>query len=87
LNVSIDGVMGEEVLAATPGLAAATGSACHAGNTEPSAVLLAQGIERARALGALRLTLGRWSTTDDVEQAAQMLAQSVRRLRAEERSR
>lgn len=83
LNVSIDGVIGEEVLAATPDIAAATGSACHAGSTEPSAVLLAQGIERARALGALRLTLGRWSTRDEVEQAAYLLAQVVRWLRAE----
>jgi cysteine desulfurase len=78
LNVSIEGVIGEEVLAATPEIAAATGSACHAGGTEPSAVLLAQGIDRARALGALRLTLGRWSTSEEVEQAAHLLAQTVR---------
>ncbi|HEY7418691.1 MAG TPA: cysteine desulfurase family protein [Ktedonobacteraceae bacterium] len=82
LNVSIEGVMGEEVLAATPGIAAATGSACHAGSTEPSPVLLAQGIERARALGALRLTLGRWSTVSEVEQAASLLAQAVRTMLA-----
>lgn len=81
LNVSIDGVVGETVLAATPEVAAATGSACHAGSTEPSAVLLAQGVERARALGALRLSLGRWSTEDEVEQAAQLLARTVRLLR------
>lgn len=81
LNVSIDGVVGEAVLAATAGVAAATGSACHAGSTEPSAVLLAQGMERARALGALRLSLGRWTTEGEVEQAAQLLAQTVRRLR------
>jgi cysteine desulfurase len=81
LNVSIDGVIGEAVLAATPEIAAATGTACHEGSTEPSAVLLAQGIERARALGALRLSLGHWSTRDEVEQAAHLLAQTVRRLR------
>ena len=82
LNVSIEGVIGEEVLMATPGIAAATGSACHAGSTEPSPVLLAQGIERARALGALRLTLGRWSTALEVERAAHLLAQTVRTMRA-----
>ncbi len=81
LNVSIDGVIGEEVLAATPGIAASTGSACHAGTTSPSDVLTAMGVERARALGALRLTLGRWSTTDEVEQAARLLAQTVHSLR------
>jgi cysteine desulfurase len=77
LHVSIEGIIGEELLAATPGLAAATGSACHAGSTSPSGVLLAMGIEPARALGALRLTLGRWSTGEEVEQAAQMLAASL----------
>jgi cysteine desulfurase len=82
LNVSIEGVIGEEVLAATPQIAAATGSACHAGLTSPSAVLLAMGMERARALGALRLTLGRWSTASEVEQAAHLLAQTVRRMLA-----
>ncbi|QBD78857.1 cysteine desulfurase [Ktedonosporobacter rubrisoli] len=77
LNVSVDGVIGEEVLAGTPEIAAATGSACHAGSTSPSEILLAMGIERSRALGALRLTLGRWSTGSEVEQAARLLAQTV----------
>ncbi len=80
LNVSIEGVIGEEVLATIPQIAAATGSACHAGETEPSAVLLAMGIERARAKGALRLTLGRWSTEKEVEQAARLLIQAIRTL-------
>jgi cysteine desulfurase len=59
LNISIEGVIGEDVLAATQEIAAATGSACHEGDTEPSSVLLAIGLTRERALGALRLTLGR----------------------------
>lgn len=81
LNVSIDGVVGEEVLAATPAIASSTGSACHEGSTEPSAVLMAMGLSRARALGALRLTLGRWSTAEEVEIAARSLAQTVDSLR------
>lgn len=81
LNVSIDGVIGEAVLAATPGIASSTGSACHEGNTEPSTVLMAMGLSRECALAALRLTLGRWSTADEVQQAARLLAQSVRSLR------
>lgn len=83
LNVSIEGIVGEEVLAATPEIAAATGSACHAESTEPSAVLLAQGIARARALGALRLTLGRWSRADEMERAGNLLAHTIQRLQAE----
>ncbi len=81
LNVSIDGVVGEEVLAATPEIASSTGSACHEGSTEPSSVLIAMGMSHERALGALRLTLGRWSTIDEVEQASALLAQSVDALR------
>jgi cysteine desulfurase len=77
LNVCIDGVIGEEVLAAAAELAASTGSACHEGNTEPSPVLMAMGFSRERALSALRLTLGRWSTQNDVDQAASFLAKSV----------
>jgi cysteine desulfurase len=81
LNVSIDGMIGEEVLAATPEIAGSTGSACHEGSTEPSTVLMSMGMSRERALGALRLTLGRWSTEDEVERAALLLSQTVERLR------
>ena len=77
LNVSIKGVIGEEVLTATPGIAASTGSACHEGHMAPSRVLLSMGITAERALGALRLTLGRWSTRAEVERSAQLLAESV----------
>jgi len=81
LNVRVEGVIGEEVLAATPEIASSTGSACHEGNTEPSSVLMAMGLSRQEALGALRLTLGRWSTQEEVEQAAVLLARSVDSLR------
>jgi cysteine desulfurase len=81
LNVSIDGVSGEELLAATPEIAASTGSACHEGNTEPSSILLAMGLSRERALGALRLTFGRWSLEGDVERAANVLTCTVKRLK------
>jgi cysteine desulfurase len=68
-NVSITGCGGDAVLAATPGIAASTGSACHAGTTEPSPVLSAMGLDSVRALSAVRLSLGRWSTVDQVDQA------------------
>ncbi len=81
LNISVEGVTGEEVLAATPQIASSTGSACHEGNTDPSPVLMAMGLSRERALGALRLTLGRWSTVYEVERAAMLLAQTIDSLR------
>jgi cysteine desulfurase len=77
LNISIDDVVGEEVLAATPGIASSTGSACHEGNTDPSEVLVAMGCSRERALGALRLTLGRWSTEEEIKRAARLIAKTV----------
>jgi cysteine desulfurase len=81
LNVSIDGVVGQQVLAATPQLAASTGAACHAADPEPSGVLLAMGLPRERALGALRLTLGRWTTQTEVDTAAELLAAAAITLR------
>ncbi|MBE3558199.1 MAG: cysteine desulfurase [Ktedonobacteraceae bacterium] len=83
LNVSIAGITGEEVLAVTPAIAASTGSACHEGSTEPSAVLLAMGLSHERALGALRLTLGRWSTAGEMEKAATLLARTIDSLAGE----
>lgn len=77
LNVSIEGVIGEDVLAITPEIASSTGSACHEGSTDPSPVLMAMGVSRARALGALRLTLGRWSTEEEIEETATLLARTI----------
>jgi cysteine desulfurase len=73
LNVSINGIVGEELLTKIPKLAASTGSACHAGSTEPSAVLLAMGIPIEQALGALRLSLGRWTKVDEIDEAARLI--------------
>jgi cysteine desulfurase len=79
LNVSIDGVRGHEVLAISPQIAASTGSACHTGTHTPSPVLSAMGLDDDRALGALRLSLGRWTTSADIDTAAATLATSCAR--------
>jgi len=65
-------------LAQTPEVAASTGSACHAGSTKPSAVLLAMGLTREQALGALRLSLGRWSTLSEIDEAASLIVHNAR---------
>jgi cysteine desulfurase len=80
LNISIDGVLGEEVLAATPEIASSTGSACHGGKTDPSPVLTAMGVSRERALGTLRLSLGRWSTEEEVQRAVDLLIPTIQTL-------
>ncbi len=81
LNVSFAGINGEALLARTPEIAASTGSACHAGRTEPSAVLLAMGVSPELALGAVRLSLGRWTTQEEVDRVASLLAEQVKDLR------
>jgi cysteine desulfurase len=83
LNVSFPGVDGSQLLAATVDVAASTGSACHEGHTDPSPVLVAMGVPRERALGAVRLTLGRWSTDVEVDQAADALTAAWTWLKAE----
>ncbi len=77
LNICVPGVIGEEVLSRAPGVAASTGSACHAGLTEPSPVLLAMGIEPSLALGALRLSLGRWTTAEEIDAAVAQLSEAI----------
>jgi cysteine desulfurase len=79
LNLGISGVRGDDLLAATPGIAASTGSACHAGTTEPSPVLTAMGQEPDRALSAIRLSVGRWTTDADIDRANELITAGLRR--------
>ncbi|MDF5753650.1 cysteine desulfurase family protein [Spongiactinospora sp. TRM90649] len=74
LNVSIDGTDGRALLATVPEIAASTGSACHEGATAPSPVLIAMGVPHVRAASAIRLSLGRGTTEDDIREAARLLA-------------
>ena len=81
LNVSFPGVAGYELLETAREVAASTGSACHAGTPEPSPVLKAMGMSDDVAVGAVRLSLGRWTTPEEVDLAADMLAAAAVRLR------
>jgi cysteine desulfurase len=82
LSVSIDGVEGESLLYALPGLAVASGSACATSTGEPSYVLRALGRSDRLAQSTLRLSLGRFNTEADVEQAIEAIVAAVTRLRA-----
>lgn len=86
LNISIRGIEGEELLGQIPEVAASTGAACHAGSTDPSTVLLEIGLSRGWALGALRLTLGRWSTQEEIDTAGELIVTRARRLAAPART-
>jgi cysteine desulfurase len=76
LNVRFPRVSGETLLAATPEVAASTGSACHEGGESASAVLLAMGIPATAALCSVRLTLGRATSESEIERAAAALARA-----------
>lgn len=78
LNISIHGISGEDLLCGLPEIAASTGAACHAGSMEPSGVLLEMGLGRELALGALRLSLGRWSTLEEVDAAGDLIVELVK---------
>ncbi len=62
-------------------MAVSNGSACNSAAVEPSHVLLAMGVERNLAYASLRLSLGRFTTAQDVEKAIALITESVRRLR------
>jgi len=68
LNVNFVGRVGAEVLATLPGVAASTGSACHAGSVTLSPVLAAMGVPTAEGMGAVRFSLGRATTWEELEE-------------------
>jgi cysteine desulfurase len=77
LHVSFPGHTGGEILAANPQIAASTGSACHAGSVETSAVLTAMGMTRENAVGAVRFSLGRFSTEAEIAAAAELVVRHL----------
>ncbi len=88
LNVSFKGIVGEDVLLMldAKGICASTGSACQSGSVEPSFVLKACGIPAEWANGALRFTVGRRTTDEDVDAVCEHLPPIVERLRSFARS-
>jgi cysteine desulfurase len=77
LNVNFVGHVGAELLARAPGVAASTGSACHEGTVRLSPVLAAMGVPPEVGRGAVRLSVGRFTTTDEVDRAADQLIRAA----------
>lgn len=67
LNVSFSGHVGADILAALPEVAASTGSACHAGLVDMSPVLQAMGVPGDVGMGAIRFSLGRDTTSEQID--------------------
>ncbi|MFI5319783.1 MAG: cysteine desulfurase family protein [Myxococcota bacterium] len=83
LNVALEGISADAVIARLPDLALSTGSACSSAKPEPSHVLAALGLPPERIQASLRIGLGRFTTEAEVERAAERVAEEVRKLRAE----
>jgi cysteine desulfurase len=82
LHISIPGIPNSAVMARVRHkLAISTGSACSSGIEAPSHVLRAMGLAEHVVEGALRLGLGKFSTDDDIHQAAEILAQAVQAIK------
>ncbi|MFT4046702.1 MAG: aminotransferase class V-fold PLP-dependent enzyme [Solimonas sp.] len=81
LNVSFAGAEGESLRAMLPELMLSSGSACSSATREPSYVLRALGRDDELAGSSLRLSLGRYTTEDDVDRAARAIVDAVRFLR------
>ena len=77
LNVSFLRQSGAEILARMANVAASTGSACHAGRIELSPVLKAMGVTEEVGNGAIRFSLGRGTTDNDIETVLDRLAEVV----------
>jgi cysteine desulfurase len=82
LNISVADIEGESLRLALEPLCVATGSACNAQNQEPSYVLRALGLSDAAAQGAIRFSLGRPTTSAEVDFAIRQYRLAVLRLRA-----
>lgn len=84
LNVVLPGVQGETMLLNLDllGVSASAGSACTTGNSEPSHVLAAIGRDEQQARATIRFSVGRGNSMDEIDQAAQAIIESVRRVQA-----
>ena len=80
-SIRFERVGGARMMAACRNLAFSAGSACSSGNGEPSHVLRAMGLSDEQALSTLRLSLGRFTSEDEVDRAADQIGKAVRAAR------
>jgi cysteine desulfurase len=82
LNLRFVGVDSEALIANCPDIAFSAGSACSAGTPEPSHVLLALGLSDEAASESARFSVGRQTTTNDIDRASRQIVQAVPRIRS-----
>lgn len=80
-NISFGFVEGESLMMALKEIAMSSGSACTSASLEPSYVLKALGIGDDLAHSSLRISMGRWTTEEQIDYAAQKIIDAVNKLR------
>jgi cysteine desulfurase len=81
LNLAFAGVDGETLLLALRDLAVSSGSACTSATMEPSFVLRGIGLSDELAQSSLRISIGRFTTAEEIDKAVTSLVTTVRNLR------
>ena len=81
LNVSVPGIEGAKILEGLPSVLASTGAACHDQTVKLSHVLSAMGVPPKIGMGALRFSVGRSNSMNQIEEAAGMIIQRVKQMR------
>jgi cysteine desulfurase len=83
LNFSFSGVEGEAITMRLDmdGIAVSTGSACSSNKLTASHVLLATGMKPEEAHGSLRVSIGRWTTKEDIDYFIESLFKNINQLR------
>lgn len=82
LNVNFIGRIGTDILSRMPEVAASTGSACHSGSVTLSPVLSAMGVSEAEGMGAIRFSLGRSTTQEELETVLKLLSAALSQCRS-----
>jgi cysteine desulfurase len=81
LSIGFPGLIAAEIMTAAPGIACSAGAACHDGRTKISAVLAAMGVPLKVAAGTLRLSVGRFTRDEEIDQAAALMTTAIAGLR------
>lgn len=80
LNISFPGIEATTLLGALETVAASAGAACHADSKDASSVLAAMGVPQEVAMGAIRLSTGRFNTEEEIEEAGRQLIEAAKAL-------
>lgn len=81
LNIRIDNILADTLMLRVPGLSFSSGSACNAVDNEPSHVLTAMGLSTIEARSSVRLSVGRYTTAEEIQQSIKLLQQHINFLR------